>query len=100
MRAGFFANKEFCPVMYFIGLKKKRTLDAAKILKRNGGSPMRIAKSEAEAEEIWHARKVCLWSTLDYMPGHRIWTTDVCEHSSTVSLLQSPVHLDWSWIET
>ncbi|PLW23101.1 hypothetical protein PCASD_10543 [Puccinia coronata f. sp. avenae] len=50
----------------------------AKILKRNGGSQMKMAKSEAEAAEIWHARKVCLWSTLDYAPGHRAWTTDVC----------------------
>ncbi|KNZ58867.1 hypothetical protein VP01_1844g2 [Puccinia sorghi] len=65
-----------------------------KILKRNGGSPMRIAKSEAEAEEIWHARKVCLWSTLDYMPGHRIWTTDVCVPISHLPRLISETKAD------
>ncbi|KAH9460932.1 hypothetical protein Pst134EA_017242 [Puccinia striiformis f. sp. tritici] len=66
----------------------------AKILKRNGGSKMRIAKSQAEAEEIWHARKVCLWSTLDYIPGHRAWTTDVCVPISHLPRLISETKTD------
>jgi len=66
----------------------------AKILKRNGGTQMRIARSEAEAEEIWHARKVCLWSTLDYAPGHRIWTTDVCVPISHLPRLISETKAD------
>lgn len=36
------------------------------------------AKSEAEAEEIWHNRKYALMSTIAANPGHRCWTTDVC----------------------
>ncbi|OAV98535.1 hypothetical protein PTTG_25581 [Puccinia triticina 1-1 BBBD Race 1] len=66
----------------------------AKILKRNGGSKMRIAKTDAEAEEIWHARKVCLWSTLDYIPGHRAWTTDVCVPISHLPRLISETKTD------
>ncbi|KAA1112208.1 hypothetical protein PGTUg99_013411 [Puccinia graminis f. sp. tritici] len=66
----------------------------AKILKRSGGSKMRIAKTDAEAEEIWHARKVCLWSTLDYMPGHRAWTTDVCVPISHLPRLISETKTD------
>lgn len=51
---------------------------AARIVKANGGSKIKLASTAEEAESLWTARKVALWSSLDYVPGSRAWTTDVC----------------------
>ncbi|KAK4054174.1 D-lactate ferricytochrome c oxidoreductase [Microbotryomycetes sp. JL201] len=48
------------------------------ITKNNSGSNFTFAKNDKEAEDIWHSRKVALWSALDYVPGSKCWTTDVC----------------------
>ena len=47
-----------------------------------GKSNFRFASSDEEKEELWTARKVALWSTLDagkllHGPDTQIWTTDV-----------------------
>ncbi|GAA5967583.1 hypothetical protein JCM3765_002294 [Sporobolomyces pararoseus] len=48
------------------------------ITQSNKGSNFTFAKDEAEAEQIWQSRKIALWSALQYKPGARCWTTDVC----------------------
>lgn len=58
-----------------IKLDMQRTSD---IVKRNKGTKLITATTESEKEELWRARKVALWSALDYLPGSRAWTTDVC----------------------
>ncbi|KDN41676.1 hypothetical protein K437DRAFT_258163 [Tilletiaria anomala UBC 951] len=56
---------------------------AARILEKHGGSKMQFAMDKDEIERLWHARKVALWSALDYPERKegekwRAWTTDVC----------------------
>ena len=58
-----------------IQLDMKRTAD---IVKRNKGTKLVTATSEKEQEDLWRARKVALWSAMEYLPGSRCWTTDVC----------------------
>ncbi|GAA6058652.1 hypothetical protein JCM10212_004063 [Sporobolomyces blumeae] len=49
-----------------------------KIAQSNSGSNFTFAKDDADADQIWQSRKIALWSALDYQPGARCWTTDVC----------------------
>ncbi|KAK4054700.1 D-lactate ferricytochrome c oxidoreductase [Microbotryomycetes sp. JL221] len=49
-----------------------------KITNANQGSNFTFAKNESEADDIWHSRKIALWSAIDYVPGSKCWTTDVC----------------------
>ena len=51
------------------------------ISKKHKVQEIRYAREEEEKEELWGARKVALWSVLDYgkigHPDAKIWTTDV-----------------------
>lgn len=52
------------------------------IVKRNGASSFKFAASEEEKFQLWNARKVCLWSSIQYGkeqvdPNILVWTTDV-----------------------
>ena len=58
-----------------IKLDMKRT---SEIVNRNKGSKLITATTEQEKEDLWRARKVALFSALEYLPGSRCWTTDVC----------------------
>ena len=53
----------------------KRT---SKIVTDNGGNKLVFAKDDKEKADLWYARKAALWSALDYLPGSRCITTDVC----------------------
>lgn len=48
------------------------------ITQSNKGSNFTFARDDAEADQIWQSRKIALWSALQYKPGARCWTTDVC----------------------
>lgn len=55
----------------------------AELLAKNGGSTMKFAREPEEIERLWKARKVALWSALEYKNNEndgawRCWTTDVC----------------------
>ncbi|KAH8916649.1 hypothetical protein BT69DRAFT_1313989 [Atractiella rhizophila] len=57
---------------------KNDVAQTSKIVSTHGGSKFIFARSEKEKEDIWAARKVALYSAIDFVPGCRIWTTDVC----------------------
>ncbi|KAG8986504.1 hypothetical protein FRB90_003967 [Tulasnella sp. 427] len=48
------------------------------IVKKHGGLTFELARTKDEAEELWHDRKVALWSGMALVPGSRAWSTDVC----------------------
>jgi len=53
-----------------------------KISKENHQSSFRFANSDTEKEELWNARKVALWSTINYGQEYidkniQVWATDV-----------------------
>ncbi|KAG9048600.1 hypothetical protein FS837_012455 [Tulasnella sp. UAMH 9824] len=48
------------------------------IVKKHGGLTFELARSKEDAEELWHDRKVALWSGMALVPGSRAWSTDVC----------------------
>lgn len=52
---------------------------AESIASKNNGSKLVFARNPKEADAIWYSRKVALWSALEYVPGSKCWTTDVCE---------------------
>lgn len=65
----------------FAGSKEQINLDmkrTSEIVKRNKGTKLICATTEEEKEDLWRARKVALFSALNYLPGSRAWTTDVC----------------------
>ncbi|GAA5826536.1 hypothetical protein JCM3770_006374 [Rhodotorula araucariae] len=65
----------------FSGTPEQMKLDierTKKITQRNEGSGFAFARNDKEAEEIWHSRKIALWSALEYIPGSKCWVTDVC----------------------
>ncbi|GAA5925907.1 hypothetical protein JCM1841_004036 [Sporobolomyces salmonicolor] len=65
----------------FSGTKEQIKNDVARtktITQSNSGSNFTFARNDEEAERIWYSRKIALWSALDYIPGSRCWTTDVC----------------------
>lgn len=51
------------------------------IAKENNSISFAFAQDEDEKEELWQARKVALWSTIDFgrtsNPNVQLWTTDV-----------------------
>jgi D-lactate dehydrogenase (cytochrome) len=74
-----------------IKLDMKRT---SEIVKRNSGTKLLTATTEAEKEDLWRARKVALWSALAYVPGSRCWTTDVCVPMSQFPTLVAETKAD------
>ncbi|EGG05342.1 uncharacterized protein MELLADRAFT_88016 [Melampsora larici-populina 98AG31] len=66
----------------------------AKIIKSHGGSKIKLATSDSEALEIWESRKMALWSSIDYVPGSKAWTTDVCVPISNLPKLISKTKQD------
>ncbi|KAM0751434.1 hypothetical protein T439DRAFT_325571 [Meredithblackwellia eburnea MCA 4105] len=64
------------------------------IAKSNKGSGFAFSRNESEAEDIWTSRKVALWSALDYVPGSRCWTTDVCVPISYLPALVAETKAD------
>lgn len=68
-------------------------------MKRNSGSKLITAETEAEKEDLWRARKVALWSALSYLPGSRAWTTDVCVPLSKFPTLIAETKADLDRLE-
>lgn len=66
----------------------------AKIIQSHGGSKIKLATSDSEASEIWESRKMALWSSIDYVPGSKAWTTDVCVPISNLPKLISETKQD------
>ncbi|KAG0146065.1 hypothetical protein CROQUDRAFT_78120 [Cronartium quercuum f. sp. fusiforme G11] len=66
----------------------------ANIVKSHGGSKIKLATSDSEAADIWNSRKIALWSSIDYVPGSRPWTTDVCVPISKLPQLVSKTKKD------
>ncbi|KAH9818893.1 hypothetical protein DFH28DRAFT_887792 [Melampsora americana] len=66
----------------------------AKIIKSHGGSKIKLTTSDSEASEIWESRKMALWSSIDYVPGSKAWTTDVCVPISNLPKLISKTKQD------
>ncbi|GAA6004271.1 uncharacterized protein JCM10292_007320 [Rhodotorula paludigena] len=65
----------------FSGTPEQMKLDIERtkeITQSNEGSGFAFARNEREAEEIWHSRKIALWSALEMLPGAKCWVTDVC----------------------
>lgn len=58
-----------------ISLDMKRV---AEIVAKNAGTRLKTATSEEDKEALWRARKIALWSAMQYYPGSKCWTTDVC----------------------
>lgn len=61
-----------------------------------GSKTFEFARNQAEAEELWSARKEALWSvtTRATKPGHRVWTTDVVVPISKLPQLIEETQLD------
>jgi D-lactate dehydrogenase (cytochrome) len=60
----------------------KVAIDAASkqisaIVKKHGSSKFEFAKTDEEADDLWHNRKYALMSTFAAHPGSKCWTTDV-----------------------
>ena len=49
---------------------------ATVILQKHGGSEMKFSKEREEIERLWHARKVALWSAIDYQTEMSVADTD------------------------
>ncbi|GAA5873373.1 hypothetical protein JCM3774_000762 [Rhodotorula dairenensis] len=65
----------------FSGTPEQMKHDVARtksITQANQGTGFTFARNDREAEDIWHSRKIALWSALDYVPGAKCWVTDVC----------------------
>lgn len=70
-----------------IGGSSKETTDSVtktvkSIVNKNGAKSFKFAASEEEKFQLWNARKVALWSTIQYGkeqidPNIQVWTTDV-----------------------
>lgn len=61
---------------------KSQINDVKRISKENHQNSFRFASSDAEREELWNARKVALWSTINYGQEYidkdiQVWATDV-----------------------
>lgn len=72
----------------------KETSEAVRRIVRNHGSTrLDFAKNDREAEDLWHHRKIALWSTMEWVnhPNVRIWTTDVCNQSLPLFILVNRV---------
>ncbi|GEM07853.1 D-lactate dehydrogenase [Rhodotorula toruloides] len=65
----------------FSGTPEQMKLDierTRKITNSNSGSNFTFARTDKEADEIWHSRKIALWSAIEYVKGAKCWVTDVC----------------------
>lgn len=81
--------KELPTLMFKIGANSNKVVDALTndlkeicYASNCGKKDFRFASSDEEKEELWTARKVALWSTLDigkqeYGDDVQLWTTDV-----------------------
>ncbi|GAA5925873.1 hypothetical protein JCM10213_007310 [Rhodosporidiobolus nylandii] len=65
----------------FSGSQEQMKVDIARtkaITQSHKGSGFTFAKNDADAADIWHSRKIALWSAVAYKPGAKCWVTDVC----------------------
>ena len=47
------------------------------IAKKHGSTQFVYAKNQKHADDLWNNRKVALYSAQAWIPGSRVWTTDV-----------------------
>jgi len=47
-------------------------------VKKHGSTQFVYAKNQRQADDLWNNRKVALFSAQAWIPGSRVWTTDVC----------------------
>jgi len=66
------------------------------IVKKHGSTRFDFARSVKEAEELWHHRKIALWSMMEWVDDSdaRIWTTDVCVPPSKLPQLVAETKRD------
>jgi D-lactate dehydrogenase (cytochrome) len=92
------------PTLFFkIGANNKGVLnelisEVRKISKENKSAHFEFAKSAEEISELWSARKMALWSTINQgrqqHPDMQIWTTDVAVPISKLSSVLSETKAD------
>ncbi|SAM09327.1 hypothetical protein [Absidia glauca] len=61
----------------------------SEITKQHLGGSFKYAKDEKEQQDLWEARKICLWSATLLKENASIWTTDV-----VVPVSQLPIIID------
>ncbi|KAG7818210.1 hypothetical protein KL928_003211 [Ogataea angusta] len=72
-------------LLFKLGGSKNTMNDQIKIVRqicqKNGGFNMEVAADQEEKDEIWRARKVQLWTSIDWaqkmIPNAQAWPTDV-----------------------
>jgi D-lactate dehydrogenase (cytochrome) len=66
------------------------------IVQKYGSSRFESANNQKEADELWHHRKIALWSTMEWVedPNVKIWTTDVCVPPSQLPRLVAETKKD------
>lgn len=79
-----------------VQMKVKRLVEICKL---NKNLKFEFAQTAEEKEELWSARKVALWSTINYgrqniSPDIEIWTTDVAVPISQLRVILSNVKLE------
>ncbi|KAI0023883.1 D-lactate dehydrogenase mitochondrial precursor [Xylariomycetidae sp. FL0641] len=81
------------PTLFFkfsgteLGVKEQISLVQA-MAKQTGSKSFEFARSEAEKEELWSARKEALWSTMSVAkPNESVWTGDVAVPMSQLPVL-------------
>ena len=47
------------------------------IVKKHGSTQFVYAKNQKHADDLWENRKVALFSAQAFIPGSKVWTTDV-----------------------
>jgi D-lactate dehydrogenase (cytochrome) len=47
------------------------------IVKKHGSSRFVFAEEKQQADDLWNNRKVALFAAQAFIPGSRVWTTDV-----------------------
>lgn len=75
----------------------KETSDLVKrVVQKYGSTRFDFAKSDEEAKELWHHRKIALWSAMEWVEDSnvRIWTTDVCVPPSKLPQLVADTKRD------
>jgi D-lactate dehydrogenase (cytochrome) len=64
------------------------------ILAREGGTQLRIARNEKEAEDLWDIRKSLVYSLIALFPGSEVISTDVCVPISKLPVLIEQYKVD------
>lgn len=64
------------------------------ILKKSGGTQLRIAKNEKEGEQLWEIRKTLAYTLVSAFPGTEVVSTDVCVPISRLAGLIEQYKLD------